>query len=134
MGRPRKIFNYCKKCNALTRGTNKHCDTHLPKKETTGSKTLRHYIEKLEPGTHPSWRYSEVRSHARYVNRDRLRVCQVCGYARAVQFCHIKPLSTFDLDTPLSIVNAPENIAILCPNHHWELDHGGITPETYDRF
>lgn len=74
----------------------------------------------------PSDRYNGVRYHGRK-NRALGDSCQVCGYDKAVQVCHIKPIPSFPLDTLISVINDPSNIAILCPNHHWELDHGMLT-------
>lgn len=75
-------------------------------------------------GMHPSCRWSEVRTHCRNLNSDRPRECQVCGYSNHVEFCHIKGLATYPDSATIAEVNDPSNIAILCPNHHWELDHG----------
>lgn len=93
------------------------------------STTLGDLIEQLNKrGQHPSYRWSEVRSHCRNVaNKHREKRCQVCGYARHVDFCHVKPLSSFASDATIAEVNDPKNIVILCKNHHWELDHGVIS-------
>jgi hypothetical protein len=50
--------------------------------------------------------------------------CTQCGYPHHVQACHIKPVRDFPNSALLTEINAPENIALLCPNCHWELDHG----------
>lgn len=55
------------------------------------------------------------------------RACVICGYDNYVEVCHIKKISSFTEDTPLSIVNALSNLVILCPNHHKELDLGIIS-------
>lgn len=75
-------------------------------------------------GKHPSWRWSYVRTMNRIQNKGLGTQCQLCGYGNHVEFAHIQPISSFPLDTPLSVVNDPSNILILCPNHHWEFDHG----------
>jgi predicted restriction endonuclease len=49
--------------------------------------------------------------------------CKVCGYDRHVDIAHVKQVSTFPDAAPLSVINAPDNLAALCPNHHWEYDH-----------
>lgn len=93
--------------------------------ERTGNMTLG---ESLNLTGHLRSRYNTVRHHGRKLSRlyDR---CQVCDYSVVVQVCHIKPIHTFDLETPLKVINDPSNIAILCPNHHWELDHGFLSPD-----
>jgi hypothetical protein len=78
-------------------------------------------------GVHPSWGNSTVRSHGRIANKNRQKSCQVCGYDKHVEYCHIKAISSFPSDATLGDINDPSNIAILCRNHHWELDHGVLT-------
>jgi len=53
--------------------------------------------------------------------------CYVCGYKTHVQVSHRKSVSSFPIDTPLSIINHISNLVGLCPNHHWELDNGIIS-------
>lgn len=51
-------------------------------------------------------------------------ICSVCGYDKHTPICHIKPVSEFPDNTLIGEINALENLIALCPNHHWELDHG----------
>jgi hypothetical protein len=72
-------------------------------------------------------KYSKIRTMAReFLDAWEIpQVCKVCGYDIHVQCCHIKPISEFDEHTSLIIdVNHPNNLVYLCPNHHWEMDHG----------
>ena len=68
---------------------------------------------------------SAIRDRARkqYICDNRPLRCYVCGYDKHVDICHIRALSDFPEETPLRVANAPENLAALCPNHHWEFDH-----------
>lgn len=50
--------------------------------------------------------------------------CVICGYAKHIEVCHIKPVHTFHDNTPPAIINADSNVTFLCPTHHWEFDHG----------
>jgi len=75
-------------------------------------------------GKHPSWIHASVRSAARRQHRRVDDSCQRCGYSVHVEIAHIKPISDFADDVPLSVVNAAENILKLCPNCHWEFDQG----------
>jgi predicted restriction endonuclease len=50
--------------------------------------------------------------------------CEICGYTNHVEVAHIKPVSEFSDDTPISEINNPDNLIGLCPNHHWEFDNG----------
>ena len=76
----------------------------------------------------PRSKYNTVRHHGRKLSNlyDR---CQVCGYKTILQVCHIKGIATFPLETRISTINDPSNIAILCPNHHCELDAGILSPD-----
>lgn len=80
---------------------------------------------------HPSWRFARIRALNRSWNKQLTEYpCQVCGYNYHVELAHIKPLSSFDDNTLLSVVNDPSNILVLCPNHHWEFDNNKIILET----
>ena len=49
--------------------------------------------------------------------------CACCGYDKHVELAHIKPVSSFDVNTLISVVNSEENVIQLCPNCHWEFDN-----------
>ncbi len=72
---------------------------------------------------------SAIQKHARQVYRDSGKPlkCCVCGYDRHVDIAHIRPVSSHAGDTSLGDINAVENLAALCPNHHWEFDKGLLT-------
>ena len=83
-------------------------------------------------------RFNCIRRSARYEFRH-LTVCEGCGYDKHVEMCHIKPLTSFSLDTLVSVINDRSNIKVLCPNCHWEFDnhhklvtHEGIEPSLAD--
>jgi hypothetical protein len=81
----------------------------------------------LQDVIHPEYgssRYRTVRFHASLVVSSRVKVCVVCPYKIHVELCHIKSISDFPLTAKLSEVNSNDNLVYLCPNHHWELDHG----------
>lgn len=48
--------------------------------------------------------------------------CIICGYSNHVEAAHLDPKHQVSDDRT-------ENGAPLCPNHHWELDHGLLTAE-----
>lgn len=50
--------------------------------------------------------------------------CEVCGYDKHVEVAHRKAVSEFDDDTTIRDINSIGNLIGLCPNHHWEYDHG----------
>ena len=63
-------------------------------------------------------------SRVQYKRSNKPLVCVICGHERGVQVCHIKPVKNFELTDSIKDVNAIENLVALCPNHHWDLDHG----------
>jgi len=78
---------------------------------------------------------NKIRNHARTTVRQ-LKVpqrCCVCGYDKVIQICHIIGVKDWPPETPISTVNDPINLTLLCPNHHAEFDRG-ILPMNYIRF
>lgn len=69
---------------------------------------------------------SRIRELARiyYAQEHKETVCMNCGYSKHVEIHHIKSISSFSDDTPISTINSPENLIALCPNCHWEADNG----------
>lgn len=76
--------------------------------------------------------YRQIRCNAKtYSKYCTSKSCEYCGYDTHVETCHIKPISSFDMDnSTLWDVNNPNNLISLCPNHHWEFDNGHLTIET----
>lgn len=68
-------------------------------------------------------KYCRIREHARKLYQH-ITSCEICGYKKHVEICYIKPLSSYDATTFVSEINDRNNIAVLCPNCHWELDNG----------
>lgn len=69
-------------------------------------------------------RYSRIRAHARKIAEDLPDRCEKCGYDKHVQVCHRKPIKLYEGSATVQDVNEIGNLVKLCPNHHWELDHG----------
>jgi 5-methylcytosine-specific restriction endonuclease McrA len=69
---------------------------------------------------------SRIRDWARrvYLQSDKPKCCSICGYPKHFEVCHIKAINSFSENTIISEVNALSNLVALCPNCHWELDHG----------
>lgn len=67
-----------------------------------------------------------IRKHARriYALGNGAKECKVCGYNNHIQVCHIDQVCDFSDETTIAEINALSNLVALCPNHHWELDHG----------
>jgi hypothetical protein len=58
-----------------------------------------------------------------YREQAKRTACQRCGYNIITHICHIKPVSSFSLDSTPEEINSRSNICFLCPNCHYELDH-----------
>lgn len=69
---------------------------------------------------------ARVRNRARtiYRNSDRPKYCERCGYDKYYEVCHIRAISDFPDDAMVTEVNDLSNLLGLCPNCHWEFDHG----------
>lgn len=70
-------------------------------------------------------RYNLVRLDARKQcrNNHRLEKCERCGYDKHVEVCHINAINSFDMESLMSEINAKDNLIVLCPNCHWEMDN-----------
>lgn len=69
-------------------------------------------------------RHARIREHARRkYQRKHPRGCLICEYDKHIEVAHIKPVAKFNENQRLSEVNDYANLAGLCPNCHWELDH-----------
>ena len=57
--------------------------------------------------------------------------CAVCGYDKHIDIAHIKVVSDFSDNTLVSEISKVDNLIALCPNHHWEYDHGLLDIKPY---
>jgi predicted restriction endonuclease len=69
---------------------------------------------------------SSIRNHASrvFAQSGLPLVCHICGYFHHVQIAHRRPVSDFPDSAIMKEINDIANLIALCPNHHWELDHG----------
>lgn len=69
---------------------------------------------------------TQIREHARNLFRREVKInhCEICGYDKHYEVCHIKPIKDFDASVKLLEINDKRNLIALCPNCHWELDNG----------
>ncbi len=49
--------------------------------------------------------------------------CNVCGYTKHIEVCHIQSVSSFPDETLILTINDITNLFALCPTHHWEFDN-----------
>ena len=65
---------------------------------------------------------NQIYEHARRSIPD--GPCSNCGYGEFTEVCHIKSISSFSESATVGEVNQRNNLVRLCPNCHWEFDHG----------
>ena len=114
----------CIKCGKKIRHNCVYCKECLPlyKIEQYGKRTIGEFRKTSASKN----RYQRVRNHAHIVANyyNIKKECPYCDYKNHVQLCHIKDIGEFTDITTLNIINGPTNLIYLCPNHHWDLDHG----------
>jgi hypothetical protein len=115
----RQVEGLCLKCNCSIPSRLKYCKNC---KSLNESRPIKDYFD--ADGRKAS-KYVKIRQRARkqylaYNTSD----CVMCGYTHHIEVAHIQDIASFDPNTPLNIVNDPSNLAGLCRNCHWELDHG----------
>jgi len=132
-----KYGHTCKTCDTRILKKSVYCKVCLPKQFMAQHKKRKsnEAIDLEKPistftysSGNPTNRYARIREHSRRFALAAVQVhqCLICGYDKFVEVCHIKAVKDFDPTTPLKIVNALENLTILCSNHHKEFDRGLI--------
>ena len=122
-----KMDHPCKYCGGKTAYRRTTCDSCKYKGRVNLSDTLQDLVY-TQHGTASA--FARVRSRARVVIKDELKVCERCGYDKHIEVCHVRPVSDFPMTTLVTEINSRENLKILCPNCHWELDNGLWYSET----
>jgi len=120
----RKLQKLCKVCGKAINAKVTYCSACFRQK-CQRIDNLRLQDVQAHYGSRNSYT-TMVRQRARHAAEALgiLSYCSVCGYSAHVHCCHIKPVSAFPLTTKLKVVNRASNLVGLCPNHHWEFDHG----------
>lgn len=115
----RKLTKTCKSCPKKIKSGNTYCKKCWNHKNR--DLTLK---EAIYTKHHKSSAYALVRSKARTIAKENgMDSCENCNYDKHVEIAHLKPISSFDEDTLISVINALTNLKALCPNCHWELDN-----------
>lgn len=114
--------NQCEKCSVPIKPSRKFCDECC--KVNWETRTLENCANYKH-----NHKYIVVRQHAKQVffKNNPESKCFNCGYIKHIEVCHIKAISNFSLDTPLTVVNSTSNLIGLCPNCHWEFDNNLLT-------
>ena len=114
---------FCKTCDKKVPYRRKYCDECNPQNVDWSKRILKDFT--INSG-YLQHKYSNIREAAKtiYKKSNRPNKCERCNYKLHYEICHIKPIYMFDLKTPISIINDPNNLIALCPNCHWEMDNG----------
>lgn len=73
----------------------------------------------------PTNAHGAVRWRARKVAKELgWKSCYMCGYDKHIEVAHKRPITDFEGNTLVSVINAQSNLLPLCPNCHWEFDRG----------
>lgn len=96
---------------------------------------LKAYGEKIIEdfkSTYARHKYQKIRNHAHQIFKfySIEKKCKICEYTLHVELCHLKSISSFPKDTKISIVNSLDNLAYLCPTHHWEQENNLLNIES----
>lgn len=112
----------CSVCACPVPRRNRFCEPCRPNKPIDDSLPIGRVADGSD---HPACRFARLRQHARrqYL-AARPRECVRCGYDKHIEVCHKRSLTSFPLETPIGVVNHLDNLVGLCPNCHWEFDHG----------
>lgn len=123
----RKLTKTCKICKKLIRSDLKYCRDCYVQKHYLSNKTLEEAIKNRKDNN----RYNQIRQISRknYLQSNRPKCCEVCGYDKHIEICHIKDIASFSRKTLICEINDLRNLIALCRNHHWELDHGHLSIE-----
>jgi hypothetical protein len=119
----RRLTKQCPEYGTLIPASRQFCAVHGKRKADYRLLTVAQ-LKAKDAIKHPSYYRGYLNSITRLLNAHRLRTCQACGYDKHVEYCHIRPIKAFPDSTTVQTVSGPENILILCPNCHWEYDHG----------
>jgi 5-methylcytosine-specific restriction endonuclease McrA len=120
-----KKRKYCRNCGKDI--------TYLGKGRATLCKECNPFIKDYEKLTirdleykigHPKDKYRSIRNHSRKLYwKNNKYICLKCGYTKQVDVHHIKSISDFEDDTPISEVNSLTNLIGLCKRCHWEMEN-----------
>ena len=118
----RAVEGNCKQCNTPIPSSLSYCKKCKIEKISFNDQTL---YQATRDGKKAS-AYCTIREYARknLLQSGIQKCCKNCGYEKHVESCHIKSISSFDLEITIKEINDLSNLVFLCPNCHWEFDKG----------
>lgn len=122
--RRKKKIRLCKKCSCEIFNRNTLCSTCRSLQLVDWSLASYAEIAKYKYQAN-----SRIRDLARksFLKSHSCVQCQKCGYDKHIEICHIKAINKFQDTDTVATINSPNNLLCLCPNCHWEFDHGHFT-------
>lgn len=115
--------NLCPSCGDKKHPRSATCSSCRSKEEFERLSKMT-LLESLNLDGHKKSTYNTVRYHSRRIASTFPLTCLACGFNSIVHVCHIRAVSSFSPETLVAEINRLDNLTVLCPNHHWELDHG----------
>ncbi len=118
-----KEISRCPSCSKEKCKVSKRC-RECQLREDFDARALQPVRDFIRGSKYAAIKFVQVRKNARDTLKklDREKKCEECGFDLYVEVCHLRPIPSFPLDTPLGVVNSPDNLKYLCPNHHAILD------------
>ncbi len=110
----------CKICQIPITTRHRYCTDCRP----SPTIDLNRPINEMFYAANRAGRFTGIREHAKKSIKHRQQSCQNCSWDIHVECCHIKSIASFPPDTPIGIVNHPDNLILLCPNCHYCFDNG----------
>lgn len=130
------VFGRCAKCNGKTRSrdlrsTVLHCGRCLPhsKRPLKPQTITKGELFAKRSGWQSARTHIRVHAYRVWSRTGQPHSCVMCAYSKHFEVCHIRAVAEFPDSATIQEVNAPSNLLALCPNCHWEFDHGFITKE-----
>ena len=129
----RRVSRQCRTCAApfevISSSRKRYCSLRCRMVAPTAARKVIEGISKGELfASRASWQAarSVIQDDARrkFVAANPAASCAVCGYVTHVEVCHRKPVASFEDSATVAEINRLNNLVGLCPNHHWEFDHG----------
>lgn len=125
----RLLVNECVDCGKKVRANIKRCKHCFAQTRTDNLQSLTlGEIKELYKNKSTMNVAAKIRGYGKniYDKSGKPKYCAMCGYNRHYEVCHIKPIREFPDSATMFEIHSLDNLIALCPNCHWEFDHGLI--------
>lgn len=127
--RRKKIPRFCKHCGTPLEKRGEVCNECLHNKSIKVDWSRRTFGEIKQWAKHNTSRVLRDFAKRIYKKSNHPLFCQRCGYSKHIEICHIQPIRSFPDETRVDVISGLDNLIALCPNCHWEFDHGFLKIE-----